>query len=104
MSFHDEPGLRPAKDIQTDLKLAWCRQPGVDGVELTASHPDGRLLVIRKIRWTTPGFGNKRQSGWAAFTATTNTPRVGELTQEGAAYSRAVDAQLHIERVTGLHR
>jgi hypothetical protein len=104
MSFHDEPGLRPAQDIKDSLKLVWNRRGGKLGAEFVADLPDGQQLVVKTIKWKRPGFSGRTDRGWAAFQATRTGDHVWELEQNGAAYARAVDAQLHIERVNGLHR
>jgi len=104
MSFHDEPGPRPAQAIKDSLKLVWNRRGGRNGAEFVADLADGQQLVVKVITWTRPGFSGKKDRGWAAFQATQVGDDRWELQQNGAAYDRAADAQLHIERVSGLHR
>jgi hypothetical protein len=104
MSFHDEPGPRPAQAIKDSLKLVWNRRGGSLGAEFVADLSNGKQLVVKTIKWKRPGFSGRTDRGWAAFWATEAKPGQWNLEQEGAAYSRAVDAQLHIERVSGLHR
>jgi hypothetical protein len=103
MSFHDEPGLRPASDIKDSLKLVWNRRGGRLGAEFVADLPDNQQLVVKQIEWVRPGFSNKRDRGWAAFQAFRLSEDRWNLEQRGAAYPRAVDAQLFIERTSGLH-
>jgi hypothetical protein len=63
----------------TAVELAWTRTMGDDGAVFTSGK-----FVVRKVRWTPPGFGKKRSWGWALFV---------EGEQVTAAYPRAADAQ-----------
>jgi hypothetical protein len=63
----------------TPAELTWTRTMGADGAVFTS----GRF-VVRKVRWTPPGFGRKQSWGWALFV---------DGVKETAAYPRATDAR-----------